>query len=116
MRRLNMWQRMGIVASGLWMVAAGPFAWVAGQRDAETATGRFIGDCNAYRSAPTVDEEGAGYRKCLGNSDHVFDVQMRAVPTNAAIAAFVPVILGWMLAFVGLRTARWVLAGRNKPE
>lgn len=112
MRGLNMWHRLGIVATALWIVGGG--LW---QRSSDISRGMI-----AYQAAYNVcvkTAELAGktpdFRGCFADGERMFQVMIANSWGNVAVFAIGIALLGWIFAYAAIWTARWVLAGR-KPS
>jgi hypothetical protein len=120
MRRLNVWQRFGVVVSALWIVGGG--IW---QRNSDVSladrmafytyqdckdlphTEPPLGTSPALAADPSIDW-------CATNTQAARDSVMKESWSNVADLALFPVPVGWALAYVLLGIARWVLAGRKR--
>lgn len=99
--RLNVWQRLGVVASILWMLGGG--VW---QRARYAAMALVH-----YRM--TRDECAGSAGDCLQAANVAADQVLKESWPDVASFALTPVILAWALAYVTVWTGRWVLAGRR---
>ena len=108
MKRLNGWQRIGVVLSVFWVISVG--VWLLKERayHADRSYTRAFGSCYEYPFTETVED-------CLGKArEHrkvVFESTSNVMPADFAVFAFVPVALGWGLTWGGVKIARWVIAG-----
>ena len=102
--RLNGWQRLGIVASVVWILGAGFYtANAVSDREAQTAADSTVACEDAHRDVlnPECNERGIDYLNATKNDARI----------EAALVAFVPVLLGWGFAYLALFVARWVRRG-----
>jgi hypothetical protein len=90
--RLNGWQRIGIVASVIWAIGA-PI---------------YLGLC---RDVPSNDPQ-----QCFQTASRHFNAVTRypLFSANGAVAALVPVGLGWLFAYALVYLVRWIRAGFAK--
>lgn len=100
--RLNVWQRLGVVASVLWVIGGG--LWQR-SRDVSDATAIYLACTNGEPFGPSGD--------CSNFADSMSASMMEGSWLRVAVVAFAPVILAWALAYIALWTARWILAGRR---
>ena len=103
LRTTNVWQRLGLVASVVWVLAAG-----SGRYFADTASGNHkvqfaYQACLAQRPAPPA----GGCDAQMASAMHAW-VTPGLWLLDALVVAFLPVALGWGLAIGGLRLVRWV--------
>jgi hypothetical protein len=105
--RLNGWQRIGLVLSVLWALGAG------------------IHERNKQANAANELFQSQ-YRMCLEQADPVKNcndtVSLQAAMDataywpNVAFYAFGPVIAGWFVVLITIRTFRWVSDGFSKKH
>lgn len=100
--RLNVWQRAGIVASVLWMVGGALWARASIVKQAVDVTTGIRLMCERG--------ERDGCNKAM---DAARDAILDGWEMVALVTAVAPVIFGWVLAYIVVWTARWVLAGRS---
>ena len=114
--RLNVWQRLGVVLSTLWIavsaalvVATERFSpsiiyvlswapWTAGQVDALRKADAAGDTATAQRIADTLRAE-----------------EFLIPAAHALEAAIVPVAVGWLGVYLIIWTVHWVLAGCRSP-
>jgi hypothetical protein len=103
--RLNGWQRIGIVASVIWAIGAPIYLDHAAQQEATEAFGR---DYRACRDVPSNDPD-----QCFQRASGAYDTVTRypLLSANAAVAALVPIGLGWLLTYALIALVRWIRAG-----
>lgn len=99
--RLNMWQRLGVVASVLWMLGAGIRERLKQVDLALIYYGEARDEC-AKTAADCSQVASAAYDRAIeGRWGEVVAVAVE------------PVVLGWVFAYITVWTARWILAGRH---
>jgi hypothetical protein len=103
--RLNGWQRIGIVASVIWAIGAPIYLDHAAQQEAMEVFGHYYEAC---RDNPSNEPE-----RCFERARRAYDLVTRypLLSANGAVAALVPVGLGWLLAYALVYLVRWVRAG-----
>ena len=114
--RLNGWQRIGLVASIVWVLAGGFWgneialdeAWerTSAQRDLCVAENkRRYGEYGPYEQVwtPCSDQFGANY---VRNTEGHW--------MFAALFALVPLSIAWLIAYVLIALGRWIRAGFAK--
>jgi hypothetical protein len=106
---LGGWQRIGIVASVLWLMAAVVFGFFEANRWAEARFYQTIEKCSqergrdAYLRCIDKMDEGGGRKTGLVIEMLEYD----------AVISLVPIVFGWMLAYAGVGVWRWVRRGFN---
>jgi hypothetical protein len=128
-RKLNGWQRIGIVVSIIWFIGFGAFIWNDQLRqdsesqanDAEVC--RLILNAN-NESLPYIENQGERHKKESANwaeyemcekSSRVFFARQREVATSG-IPLFLAidlgtVLFGWLVVWMFVRITRWVTRG-----
>jgi hypothetical protein len=106
--RLNGWQRIGIVASVIWAIGAPIYLDDAAQQGATEAFIRYYDTC---RDVPSNDPN-----QCFQRAGRAYDAvtRYRLLSANGAVAALVPVGLGWLLAYALVYLVRWIRGGFAK--
>lgn len=106
--RLNGWQRIGIVASVVWTIGAPIYMDHAAQQEAGDA---FDLSYRACRDVPSNDPD-----ECFQRANRAYNTVPRypLLSANAAVAALVPVGLGWLLVYALVYLVRWIRAGFAK--
>jgi hypothetical protein len=96
--RLNGWQRIGVVLSVVWAMVAGTFAWKHAHDQADAA----------FRSCIDGVQTAAQLQAC-----RAVHFQAIAMPRgiSAAIVAFVPILVAWVLIFGIVGLVRWIRRG-----
>jgi hypothetical protein len=123
------WRQRGVVLSVLWLIGGGLLGWGLGTHQSDWIVKQY-GVC---RTAINLDTcyEGCGsdanasacQAKCNARSEQAqeqckreFD-KRRARPwwehvlAMEAIVVLVPIILGWLIAWIWIRVERWVMRG-----
>lgn len=99
---LNMWQRIGVVASVIWIVVAGV------KRRMEIMDTALL-TASMDRDACLQQQRQA----CEGVWTKTFELYANDRWPEVVATAVVPVVLAWIVAYAVLFTFRWVLAGRQ---
>jgi hypothetical protein len=96
--RLNGWQRIGIVLSVLWAIVGGTIGWKHAHDEADAA----------FRSCIDGVQSAAQLQACR-------DVHFQAIAMprgiSAAIIAFFPILVVWVLIFGVVGIVRWIRRG-----
>lgn len=105
--RLNGWQRIGLVLSVLWVLGAA----IHVRNEQVNAADKLF---------------QSQYRMCLEQADPVKNcgdtvslqtaMDATAYWSDAAFYAFGPVIAGWLIVLIAIRTLRWVSDGFSKKH
>ncbi|UDL87016.1 hypothetical protein LGH82_17510 [Mesorhizobium sp. PAMC28654] len=112
--KLNMWYRLGIVISVLWILGDG--LWV---RTSDIGKASSVAE---FTAKVCIEAEDARYEatkkepdllKCEAEADKDFRLYLEGSWGNVAIGAFGPLLLGWLAVFIVLWVTRWMLAGRK---
>lgn len=115
MVKLNGWKRLGIIASVVWIL----IAWVHtfdSENDSESkAVASIHVTCDENLAGKTGDAWQRGFDECNKEADELLVRAMAGARVDAAIVAFVPVPLGWGLAYLVLFLVRWVKRGFSRP-
>jgi hypothetical protein len=104
--RLNGWQRIGLVLSVLWAFGA---ALRERGKQLDYAKDLFqsqYGGC-LNRANPAINCSDISYQAAMDATANWADV---------AFFAFGPVIAGWLVALITIRTFRWVSDGFSKKN
>jgi hypothetical protein len=114
MKRLNGWQRIGVIASVLWILAAGSYTYISEFAKVSNPYVPLYVQCLSDAHDNRTKDENAyqeALRQCqkdLNKSSAWASSEARIV---AAFVALVPVILGWAVAYLALFLTRWVRRG-----
>jgi hypothetical protein len=111
MAKLNGLQRIGIIASVVWILGAGVGTYFSEFNRAS----RFIASahvlCDASLSGETGDARDKGFKECNKRTDDALAVADSSARLEAALIAFIPVPLCWGGAYIALLLVRWVKRG-----
>lgn len=111
MTKLNMWQRLGIVLTAIWLVMG--TLWLAGVQF-ETDY-RSIGQ--AYEVCTSNANVADLWARCDKAKDESFAAENRSsVFGMAALFAAIVAAVVWAFAYLVLWTGKWVLAGRRHSD
>lgn len=106
-KRLNGWQRIGIVLSIIWCIGSGVYLWIDQMNDLHESYGAQLHLC---MDLPNGYEMG-----CIKDADAVFSNMVaalyRAWPWEALIFCSVTLAIGWFGAWGILATKRWIARG-----
>jgi hypothetical protein len=96
--RLNIWQRLGVVASVLWAIGG----YLSEMMRAEALASHVAFDpCTA----------GPTWLPNCGNA--TYTAMMHDAWQNGLAVGLIPIPLGWLAAYIVVWTTRWVWAGRK---
>lgn len=112
MNRINGWQRIGIVLSVAWVLSVGGYGAFEHVKGGETYYFVDTVKVNLPQAkdlvghGPFSDEEVFGYR-----------IERHFKFDRLIAAMLVPVALFWVLAYICVYVARWIMAGfrKNNP-
>ena len=109
MHKLNMWQRLGLVLSIIW-IGAGGFL----QRSVDVSTADEASSVSLEACHMLADDEPTNYtpQACQTNADRIRRDDMAGSLVRVASLAFLPVLCGWILAYVLM----WIWAGRRNSN
>jgi hypothetical protein len=103
---LNAWQRLGVVLSVAWAIVS--LYWDS--RIYDRMYSEWYDD--AERSCEILNPHDL--LKCaFGNLDFTPPSEFQA---RFVLNATVPIILGWILAYLAIAVAKWILAGRENSN
>lgn len=105
--RLNGWQRIGIVASVIWAIGAPIYLDHAAQNDARE---RFRLSYRLCRDVASNDPNRCSER-ASSEADTVQRYRLGFDFANVAFVSLVPIVLGWLIAYVLVGLGRWIQAG-----
>ena len=107
------WQRVGIVASVVWVLAAPVYFWHAYDTEARSAARAYYESC----TGPFRDVSGhlsIDPGKCLAGS-HKLEREYRSRPgygwSSWVLGAAVYLALGWLIGWGMVAIGRWVARG-----
>jgi hypothetical protein len=101
--KLNGWQRIGVVASALWAIGAAIYERSSQVSEATTFHKSALSNCLPEFTGACIDAAHENYRSLLS----LDFVSM----SNIVFVAIGPVLLGWFLAYLIVKTIRWIKAG-----
>jgi hypothetical protein len=105
--RLNGWQRIGIIASVIWAIGGGFWG---------NELGIEQGDWVVDALKVCMDVHPDDWPKCNQEFAKEYPEAIKYHWVNAAIFAFVPIVLGWLVAWGAVATVRWVRRGFAEPH
>lgn len=108
MQRLNVWHRLGIVATVLWIFIGG--IWNMGvewDRHYEAYSG---GRSLCFTLSPNDQE---AIESCLADEERFRDEAVSTVWANIAVKTLFPIPVVWGFVYLIIWTCRWVWAGRR---
>lgn len=109
MARLDLWQRLGVVLSILWIFGAGYWS-----RMIDIDQAREWKNLSYRKCLERFPDGVAPDRKaCILEAEKVSDLFLASSWENIAIFIFGTLIAAWIAGYIVFRTTRWVLAGRN---
>ena len=109
--KLNGWKRLGIIASVAWILGAGFHTYTSEMESASKGASFTHVVCDENLAGKTGDAWKKGFDECNRQADELLSVGVSNARMDAASVAFVPVPLGWALAYLILFLARWVRRG-----
>ena len=123
MKRWNMWKRLGLVLSVLWVTGGGVFSLIYTSDQMMKASVTMNVSCVAASDirhdhvSPGGVAENRRYeaeqKRCEAKSTHYWQALRKDLWVYVAVAAFAPPIIAWLLALLSIRMVRWILAGRT---
>ena len=106
MKRLGIWQRIGILLSGLWMAGMFLFNWI---RETNIANAIYSGAYRLCLDNPKIPS-------CESDALKEFEIFKMPILGDSLLIALVPVPFGWLLVWVMVKMVQWVLAGRSNAS
>ena len=106
--KLNGWQRIGVLASAVWMLGGGIYTLNhVSNDDIQTASELTLSceEANGGQGSAACDQQAGDYLAQTYKWEWI----------TASIIAIVPVPLGWGSAYLVLFLVRWVKRGFEKP-
>jgi hypothetical protein len=103
MKKLNGWQRIGVVLSVLWMVGASLYV----QTDRTDRAYKFA---NSMMSL-CLDMVSPSPKDCTSDYSHNVKIALNPFWPDAVILAIVPIPITWLLVYIIIGIVRWVRAG-----
>jgi hypothetical protein len=108
---LKVWQRLGVVATIFWVLGAG---YTQYRRDTDDAAQRAQTQFQICSDGVEIHHAN-NFKGCLDEARNIREAANKSLPGDIALAALAPPLLTWMLVYLSLMVARWVLAGRSNP-
>lgn len=109
--KINGWQRIGMLASVVWVLGAGAYTLTAAEDVRITTASRFTIDCE---KAPDGSLQGSAACDAL-STDYLAKTSYEPW-IETAVVAFVPVPLGWGFTYLILFLVGWIKRGFVKPS
>ena len=103
---VNGWQRVGVVLSVLWAIGAAIYIRSAQVQSADSLFKMEFSTC--------LNEQGSTIEACSNTVSLQHAMDITADWPDVAFFAFAPVIAGWLVAYIALKTFRWVKTGFSK--
>lgn len=116
MHSLNLWHRLGIVTSLLWIAGAGTWQRNTDEQTANALSFSTYLDCKDRPLPKPTQGSGSVANKCANDMQKAHDLVMDDSWSRVTNIAIVPIFLGWLLAYLVLWVAKWVLAGRTNSN
>jgi hypothetical protein len=107
--RLNVWQRIGVVASFAWALGGGIHQWVADVNRASEFSSLTYRTCSELRA----DAHDYNFAPCTAQSLKDYKTFLAGSWEDATFTALAPIPLAWLLAYAAIGIVKWVLAGRD---
>jgi hypothetical protein len=108
---LRVWQRLGVVATFLWILGAGYTQYrIDTDSAAEQAQAQFQTCTDVVEIHHATDFKG-----CLDQARNKRDTANRGLWGDLALSALGPPIVAWLLVYLIVVVFRWVWAGRSDP-
>lgn len=115
MVKVSGWQRIGIIASVVWILGA----WIHTYDSEINSASEFIVSthvaCDSYLVGKTGDAWKKGFDECDKQDNDSRALAISNARFEAALVAFVPVPLAWGLTYLVLFLVRWVKRGFMRP-
>lgn len=115
--KLNGWNRIGVIASVVWILGAGFYTDNSEIDKASHVIADVHVQCDSnlpdYFQANDAYE--AAFRQCNKQAEDSLALAESNAWLAAAIVAFVPVPLGWGLTYLAPFLVRWVKRGFMRP-
>lgn len=104
--KINGWQRIGIVASLLWALGGGVYEGKKRLQFADDVYSNVMDNC--------LKGDSDSYRECIQQAGKTHE-HLRAFNGHDVLqiltVSIVPVVAGWLLAYLSIMTFRWVRVG-----
>lgn len=113
--RLHGWQRVGIVASVIWVLGAGLAQHASDLDRAAAAADMAVMVCQEGPWSKYATED-LKKPNCWGNEwERAFNAALIGKWDRMAVVAFVPVPIGWLIVYLLVWIGRWVRSGFVSP-
>ncbi|MGA2696986.1 MAG: hypothetical protein ABSE92_13060 [Terriglobales bacterium] len=126
MAKLNGWQRIGIIASVVWILGTGARTY---DSEIERASSLIYLSCDSAAKAPLPSKPpnsppepgavpvppGAVVADDCEQAKESLGLAIKNAKLDAALVALVPVPLGWGIIYLVLFLVRWVKRGFARP-
>ena len=110
--KINGWQRIGIVASVVWIVGAGLYTYVSEIDGTAQLRVKVYDDCMISAQGGIGTPDGQPNKLTEQCDKNATDVISGIRPRQtAALFAFIPVLLAWGFTYLVLFLVRWVRRG-----
>jgi hypothetical protein len=106
---LTVWQRLGVVASFLWVLGAG---YTQYRIDTDGAAQNAQAQFQICSDAVEV-HHSSDFTACFNDGRKKRDAANSALWPDVASRAILPPALAWLLVYLLVFVSRWVLAGRS---
>ena len=118
MMRLNGWKRIGIVGSVVWILGAGVYTHSSEMDRSFARIGAAAAACDEHdiETVMTPDAREKAFHECEKIADDSLALALSNARFGAAVAALVPVPLGWGLIYLILFLVRWIQRGFMPPS
>jgi hypothetical protein len=106
---LRVWQRLGVVATFLWVLGAGYTHYrIDTDSVAEQAQAQF------QICSDVVEVHHANdFKACFNDARNKREAANRGLWSEVALAALAPPLVAWLLVYLTIVIFRWVWAGRS---
>ena len=110
---LGGWQRLGIVASVVWMIVAGIWQWESGLRLAEDMYISTYRPCTErlYQRTPNPD-----LTDCNKQAERIFAEERIQAGVSALFVSLGPIPFAWLFIYIAVKVWRWVRRGYSSSH
>lgn len=106
---MNGWQRVAVVVSVVWLIAATAYD----QWDKDAGKMRALGYASSICNNRTI-EPISRFQRCSSASDAYENYDQHHTPFWSFMSALKFLVLGWAAAAVAFATYRWIIRGFRK--
>lgn len=110
MLKLNLWQRIGVVLSIVWLFGAGGYIFIERGQRADRVTERIRTECK--RVPENISEYSSSFN-CVQSKIVAYNKIIEDRIMEAIKLAILPIPVAWLVAYIILWTVRWVWRGKN---